>query len=545
MDPNPNTFPILSYVMSKLPSIGPRRAPAADFDVEQPHPLAAPEFPEPRFELSERMPRLDDPGVAAAMRAAVADVAQTRSVLQTLGERPDHEAVDAARAKVAEIEASLSKRLEEIVLSPRPAEVDRAAWRAGLAETGEESRDGAERERQAYKAVISMDEMHEAYEKLLKDAEERLERIYQAAVEGGDYAAAAAGGSEEGVGEEVYEEVVGILQDAGKGVERIDLSGRRLRVLPEAFGMIRSLVVLNLASNQLERLGITYSLLFASNIWLTHAWEQAIPDSVAGLENLEELNLSSNLLTSLPDSIGMLCSLKILNVSSNKLASLPDSICRCRSLVELDASFNNLTYLPTNLGYELVNLRKLFVQLNKIRSLPTSIGEMLSLRILDVHFNELRGLPLTIGRLANLEILNLSSNFSDLTELPDTIGDLTSLKELDLSNNQIHALPDTFGRLDNLTKLNLEENPIVIPPKEVVNEGVEAVKYYMSKRWLDILVEEEQKSMLEVKEQTQTGWLTRSTSWLSNTVSGVSGSLSGYLGAREKSNLDPYLNQQL
>ncbi|KAK3005674.1 hypothetical protein RJ639_016538, partial [Escallonia herrerae] len=523
MDPNPNTFPILSYVMSKLPSIGPRRAPAAVFDVEQPQPAAVREFPEPRFELSERMPRLEDPGVAAAMRAAVADVAQTRSVLQTLGERPDHEAVDAAKAKVAEIEASLSKRLEEIVLSPRPAEVDRAAWRAGLAEKGEESRAAAERERQAYKAVISLDEMHEAYERLLKDAEERLERIYQAAVEGGDYAAAAAGGSEEGVGEEVNEEVVGILQDAGKGVERIDLSSRRLRVLPEAFGRIRSLVVLILASNQLE----------------------AIPDSVAGLENLEELNLSSNLLTSLPDSIGMLCSLKILNVSSNKLASLPDSICRCRSLVELDASFNNLTYLPTNLGYELVNLRKLLVQLNKIRSLPTSIGEMSSLRVLDVHFNELRGLPLTIGRLANLEILNLSSNFSDLTELPDTIGDLTSLKELDLSNNQIHALPDTFGRLDNLTKLNLEENPIVIPPKEVVNEGVEAVKYYMSKRWLDILVEEEQKSMLEVKEQTQTGWLTRSTSWLNNMVSGVSGSLSGYLGAREKSNLDPYLNQQL
>lgn len=203
-------------------------------------------------------------------------------------------------------------------------------------------------------------------------------------------------------------------------------------------------------------------------------------------------------------------------------------------------SFNSLTYLPTNIGYELVNLEKLSIQLNKIRSLPTSVCEMRSLRYLDAHFNELRGLPAAIGRLTNLEIINLSSNFSDMTELPETFGDLTNLKELDLSNNQIHALPNTFGRLDNLTKLNLDQNPLVIPPAEIVSEGVEAVKLYMAKRWLEMLVEEEKKSMLEVQEQAETGWLTRSTSWLKNTISGVS----EYLGS-PKAPKDPYLDQQL
>lgn len=213
-----------------------------------------------------------------------------------------------------------------------------------------------------------------------------------------------------------------------------------------------------------------------------------------------------------------------------------------RSLVELDVSFNGLTYLPTNIGFELVNLKKLSINLNKIRSLPTSIGEMRSLRYLDAHFNELRGLPFAIGRLTNLETLNLSSNFSDLTVLPETIGDLTNLRELDLSNNQIQALPDTFGRLDNINKLNLDQNPLFIPPMEVVKEGVEAVKVFMAKRWLEILVEEEQKSMLEANEHTQTGWLTRSTSWLSNAVSGVTQSVSGYLAPTPR---DACLDQQL
>lgn len=208
-------------------------------------------------------------------------------------------------------------------------------------------------------------------------------------------------------------------------------------------------------------------------------------------------------------------------------------------------SFNKLTYLPTNIGYDLGKLKRLSVQLNKIRSLPSSIGEMKSLITLDVHFNELRGLPLAIGRLTNLEVLNLSSNFSDLTELPDTLGDLINLKELDLSNNQIHALPITFGRLDNLTMVNLEENPIVIPPKEIVDEGVEAVKVYMAKMWLDILVEEERRSMVEVQEQVQINLLTRSTSWVKSVVSGISGTVSGYLGNVGKSPIDPSLDQQL
>ncbi|KAI5569261.1 hypothetical protein BDE02_12G067000 [Populus trichocarpa] len=509
MDPNPKTHPILSYVMARLPSLGPK-PPDLSFDIEQPPQPPPQQQPPP-------LPQLTDPALLSSMRRAVGDVAQTRSILQTLGPRPDHETVDAAKLKVSEIESNLSKELEDLVLSQRSSEIDRLEWRAHLAEKEKKIREEAEKERGFYKMVLQLDEMHEEYEKLLKEAEERLVKIYEKAERGGE--------EEEEVvveEEEVSEEVVGVLREgSGKGMERVDLSNRRLRILPEAFGRVVGLKVLNLSNNQLE----------------------VIPDSIAGLEILEELILASNLLEALPDSIGLLQNLKILDVSSNKIEILPDTICHCRSLLELDVSFNRLTYLPTNIGYEMLNLQRLSIQLNKICSLPTSICEMRFLCHLDAHFNELRGLPLAIGNLANLEILNLSSNFSDLKELPETFGDLMNLKELDLSNNQISALPDTFGRLDNLTKLNLDQNPLVIPPAEVVKEGVEAVKTFMAKRWLDILVEEERKSMLEVQEQAQTGWLTRSTSWLKTYASGVSETVSGILSPRGPR--DPYLDQQL
>ncbi|KAK9684788.1 hypothetical protein RND81_10G232600 [Saponaria officinalis] len=510
MNPNPTQFPILSYVMARLPSIGPLRQPMSpSFDIEQPSfaVTSTAATVEPTFDdtLVSRMPHLKDPKVISEMSTAVSEIAQTRSILQALGPRPDHETLDIARAKLADIETLISAQLDEVSLSPRRGDGGGAV---------ESEKEKLEREKTMYKAIVQIDEMHDAYEKLLRNSEEKLMKIYDAA------AGVASNGGDDDADDhdddDVDEDVVRVLKEEGD-VHRVDLSGKKLRILPDAFGRLKRVLVLNLSSNQL----------------------QGIPDSISGMENLEELNLSSNTLQSLPDSIGLLLKLQILNVSGNKLAALPDSISHCVSLVELDASFNNLGYLPTNIGYELINLRKLLVQYNKIRSLPTSVGEMKSLQNLDVHFNELHGLPVTIGKLTTLVTLNLSGNFSDLKELPETFGDLINLEELDLSHNQIHALPYSFCKLEKLRKLNLDQNPIVIPPVEVVNEGVQAVKIFMAKRWADFLREEEERSRQGTQELAETGWLKRSVSKLNTVVSSVS----EYLAAPTSPH-DPCLDEQ-
>ncbi|KAK7347065.1 hypothetical protein VNO80_21592 [Phaseolus coccineus] len=525
MDPHPGTFPVLSYVMSRLPSFGPRTptatATASSASTSQSHhvDIEQPSTSDPSSSsIVGQMPNLANPAMLASMTRAISDVAQARSVFKVIGPRPTHEEVDEAKAKLADLEAHLSRQLEEIVGMPRPPEIDEARWVAHLAEKEKATKESAEKEKRILKSLIQLDNMHDAYGKLLKDAEKRLVKIYENDGANDDNNENDEVEDDKEVNQ-VKEQVEGILQEAyGKGVERIALSGKRLKYLPEAFGHIPALVVLDVSTNQLS----------------------VIPDSICGLENLEELNISSNALESLPDSIGLLQKLKVLNVSGNKLCALPDSISKCSSLVELDASFNSLSYLPTNIGYELRNLQKLLIQLNKIRSFPSSICEMKSLRYLDAHFNELRGLPVAIGKLTSLQVLNLSSNFSDLRELPETFGDLINLRELDLSNNQIHALPDSFGRLHNLTKLNLDQNPLEVPPVDLVNQGVQAVKSFMSQRWIDILAEEERKTTQEMQEQGENGWLTRSTSWLKNVSENVTDMIMS-----PKTPKEAYLNQQL
>lgn len=428
-------------------------------------------------ELAERVAHLTDDDILATIRSVVVEVSQIRSVLNSLGERPDPEAVDSARVKLHEMESAFAQHLDEIAMSDSDAE------------EVEMRRKSAKREKQMFRALISLDEMHESYAKLLIVAERRLRKLYDTAKAAGKLNVLDRKASSvlPTIAEEVKEEMADILQDAlMNGVARIDLSHRRLPFVPEAFGKLRTLVSLNLSSNKLT----------------------AIPDSVAGLVNLEALDVSANQFESLPNSIGKLKKLQILNVSRNKLTSLPDGLCKCRSLVEFDASFNKISYLPANIGYELVNLKKLIMPLNKLRTLPTSIGEMVSLQILDVHFNELKGLPSSIGKLTKLEVLNIGSNFNDLTCLPDSIGNLANLRELDVCNNQIYELPITFGRLVTLNRLVVHGNPLMDPPPEVMAEGVQAVLVYMSKKLYDLIVEEEKRMVLEREEQLQSSWFT-------------------------------------
>ncbi|KAK9697200.1 hypothetical protein RND81_08G020900 [Saponaria officinalis] len=242
-------------------------------------------------------------------------------------------------------------------------------------------------------------------------------------------------------------------------LEIIDLRGMSLGSIPNPNINLASISKLDLSNNDL----------------------QIIPESLtARLLNVIILDVHSNQLKSLPNSIGCLSKLKTLNVSGNLLTSLPRTIEDCRSLEEINANFNKLSTLPETIGFELQNLKKLSINSNKLVCLPYSLSHATNLRVLDVRLNCLRSLPKDLENLTNLQVLNISQNFQYLIELPYSIGLLLSLIELDVSYNNLTSLPTSIGCLRNLEKLCVEGNPLMCPPKEVIEQGLDAVRWYMS-----------------------------------------------------------------
>jgi len=244
----------------------------------------------------------------------------------------------------------------------------------------------------------------------------------------------------------------------------VNLSGMSLSTLSTPSLNLATITKLDLSNNNLE----------------------VIPESfTARMLNLVVLDVESNQLKTLPNSIGCLTKLKILNVSSNLLESLPKTIENCMSLEEITANFNKLTNLPETMGFELMNLKKLPVNSNKISFLPYSTSHMTFLRYLDAHLNCLQSLPEGLENLIRLETLNVSQNFQHLNSIPPSIGLMLSLTNLDISYNSITHLPGSLGCLMKLQKFRAEGNPLVCPPMEVVEQSIDAVRIYLNAKMIE------------------------------------------------------------
>jgi len=195
-----------------------------------------------------------------------------------------------------------------------------------------------------------------------------------------------------------------------------------------------------------------------SNNWKTLDEEKltAIPDEVLDFVWLEKLNLNSNKLIELPDSIGNLQNLSTLNLNSNKLREIADSLGLLQNLSALDLSHNQLTELPDSIS-NLQNLSGLCLNSNQLIKLPDFIGNLQNLSVLYLRYNQLR-------------------------ELPDSITLLQNLSELDLSDNKLREIPDSLGLLQNLSRFYLDGNPLVNPPLEIANRGIEAIREYFREK---------------------------------------------------------------
>ncbi|KAL2336759.1 hypothetical protein Fmac_011205 [Flemingia macrophylla] len=73
-----------------------------------------------------------------------------------------------------------------------------------------------------------------------------------------------------------------------------------------------------------------------------------------------------------------------------------------------------------------------------------------------------------------------------LKTLPYSVGLLLSLVKLGVNYNKITSLPDSIGCLKKLQKLSLKANPLALPPLDVVEQGLYAMKEYLAPVVVDV-----------------------------------------------------------
>lgn len=127
------------------------------------------------------------------------------------------------------------------------------------------------------------------------------------------------------------------------------------------------------------------------------------------LSALTRIDVSHNSLTEIPAEIFTLISLRYLNLSQNKLVSIP---------VE-DATTPVKSKRDKKFEYNVPVLEELYLQDNRLESIPPTLFRLPSLHILDVSNNKLQMLPFDLWKSPKLRELNVAFNLlKDLPSLP-------------------------------------------------------------------------------------------------------------------------------
>lgn len=109
-----------------------------------------------------------------------------------------------------------------------------------------------------------------------------------------------------------------------------------------------------------------------------------IPDDIYILKNLNALDLSGNRLKELPDRLGEFTHLQELRASRNKLLQLPTGLCRLVHLKRMDVSRNALIGLPKCIG-ALTEMVSMDLWDNDLAEFPEEMADMEALRFMDLR----------------------------------------------------------------------------------------------------------------------------------------------------------------
>ena len=218
-------------------------------------------------------------------------------------------------------------------------------------------------------------------------------------------------------------------------LEFLGANGLNLNEVPSFVCNMTSLRSLQIARNNIRTLPVCLTKLPDINVVWASENNIYFVDEAFVKSRLVILDVGMNQLQQFPD-IPDDSSLEDVYLEGNLLKRVPSF---GRSITRAQLQSNRLESLD---GIELApNLQELYIDDNKLTSLPDTIGSLIHLQELSASGNFLEVISPEI-RLTNLSHLDLSKN--SLSIFPKEIGELPSLKTLTLSYNVIFELPDIF-----------------------------------------------------------------------------------------------------
>ncbi|KAG8267140.1 hypothetical protein J6590_057712 [Homalodisca vitripennis] len=178
------------------------------------------------------------------------------------------------------------------------------------------------------------------------------------------------------------------------------------------------------------------------------------------------LNLSCFIIETVPNSVFELTELKKLYLDVNKLYVLPEQLAKLENLEVLTVDHNNLSGLPSNL-YQVKNLKHLNLSHNPLRQLPEEVSKLQRLESLWVNSTVLSELPPSLGQLERL--VTLGARWNTISNYPSELCYFFKLRWLTLEGNNLKQLPSEFQNLVGLKHLNLSRNLFEEIPPSIVH----------------------------------------------------------------------------
>ena len=182
-----------------------------------------------------------------------------------------------------------------------------------------------------------------------------------------------------------------------------------------------------------------------------------LPEELGRLGKLQELVIDNgngcSMNVSLPRSIGGLKSLRVLRLygaldggedsatRAKRSKPLPDSLADLQQLEELDLGRNGIRAVPPQVA-SLRNLKKLSLDYNDIREVPAFVGELKNLKELSVNANGGVRLPQSLSGLKGLKVfmgnnrLTLVAQKSLRTRFPQAVFNFENEFDDDAANQE-------------------------------------------------------------------------------------------------------------